>query len=255
MPLLVKTQRVMGWETLLWCNQITDCPSIENSPSTERTSVRSVWAVRVAFVAACPREWGCAGAAGKFSALKHGHAPWTARWFRRSLAQLNPVSCDGSAPTRAEPCWRWSSEHAVAQHALRVIESEANEALPHSLVMFVTMGGDWAALIGLTLPFEHPDELGLLSCVVAGSRQCTVGSLGGGNGAHHRCRGGSASVGECIAAHPQTSAWRSPRCRACACRRGSGSNPWFDVARPSINSACRRSVSYTHLTLPTKRIV
>jgi hypothetical protein len=46
----------------------------------------------------------------------------------------------------------------------------------------------------------------LLSCVVAGSRQCTVGSLGGGNGAHHRCRGGSASVGERIGAHRQTSA-------------------------------------------------
>ena len=180
MPLLVKTQRVMGWETLFWGNQITDCPPIETHRQRSARPFARSGAVRVACCRRAPRARGCVESAGRFPAPKHGHARWTARWFRRSPARLNPVSCDGSAPTRAEPCWRWQSGHAVAQRALRVIESEATGALPHSVVMFVTMGVDCGGLIGLTLPFEHSDELGLLSFVVAGSRQCRVGSLGGG---------------------------------------------------------------------------
>jgi hypothetical protein len=180
MPLLVKTQRVMGWKTLLWCNQITDCPPIETHRQRSARPFARSGAVRVACCWRAPPREGLRGVRRGSSRLKHGHARWTAPGFRRSLARLNPVSWDGSAPTRAEPCWRWQSEHAVAQRALRVIESEATEALPHSVVMFVTMGVDCGGLIGLTLPFEHSDELGLLSCVVAGSRQCRVGSLGGG---------------------------------------------------------------------------
>src|SRR5664279_2610498 len=104
MPLLVKTQRVMGWETLLWCNQIANCPSKENSPSTERTSVRSVWAVRVAFVAACPREWGCAGGRGEVLG-----------------AEARPRSVDGPV-VPALPC-------AVKPRQLRRIRSHARRAL------------------------------------------------------------------------------------------------------------------------------
>ena len=160
MPLLVKTQRVMGWKTLLWCNQITDCPPIETHRQRSARPFARSGAVRVACCRRAPRARGCVESAGRFPAPKHGHARWTARWFRRSPARLNPVSCDGSAPTRAEPCWRWQSGHAVAQRALRVIESEATGALPHSVVMFVTMGVDCGGLIGLTLPFEHSDETG-----------------------------------------------------------------------------------------------
>jgi len=59
-----------------------------NSPSTERTSFRSVWAVRVACCRRAPRARGCVESAGRFPAPKHGHARWTARWFRRSPARL-----------------------------------------------------------------------------------------------------------------------------------------------------------------------
>src|SRR5664279_3667776 len=134
MPLLVKTQRVMGWKTLLWCNQITDCPPIEaHRQRSARPFARSgLFASRV--VAACSRERGYARGRREVPGTETRSRSMDGPVVPALLARLNPVSCDGSAPTRAEPCWRWQSEHAVAQRALRVIEGEANEALPHSVV-------------------------------------------------------------------------------------------------------------------------
>ena len=151
-----------------------------NSPSTERTSFRSVWGCsRRVLSPRAPRE-GLRGV--------RREVPGTETRSRSMDGPVVPALPCAAKPRQLRRIRSHSRRallamairHAVAQRALRVIESEATGALPHSVVMFVTMGVDCGGLIGLTLPFEHSDELGLLSCVVAGSRQCRVGSLGGG---------------------------------------------------------------------------